>query len=389
MFISNAGSQMQLWALFWHLRALSDQPVTVSGIGLARFLPLLLFSLFGGVVADRFNRRSIMFISQVVMTLTALGFWALTGTGVIRIWHLYILTAIQAAALAFDIPARHSIIPNLVPRRDLTNAFSLTSISNNLGSIIGPSLSGFVIGYLGQEYTYLLNAVSFLAVIISLILIGPVAQETIASAGRKNSFNAIREGVQFIRSHPIILSSMLLDFFATFFSAANTLLPFVAVDILGVGPVAYGWLSAGQAVGAATIGLIISQRLKIAHQGRLILISVAVFGLATIAFGLSRTFTITMISLILVGGADAVSTILRNTIRQVLTPDYIRGRMVSINQIFFYGGPQLGEIEAGLAAQFFGPSLAIISGGAGCILAVAVIAWRWSSLRTYDGSESE
>lgn len=389
MMISTAGSQMQLWALFWHLRTLSDQPIVVSGIGLARFLPILILSLIGGLVADMYNRRKVMFISQIVMTLVSATFGFLTYFGLIQIWHMYVLTAIQAAAMAFDMPARQSLTPNLVPREDLPSAFSLNSMSFNIGSVIGPGLSGLVIATMGQSWTYFLDAISFGAVIISLLLIGNVHQE-INPIVRAQGINleAIKDGVAFIRSQPIILSSMILDFFATFFSSANTLLPFIARDVLKVGAVEYGWLSAAQPVGAVGVGLIFSQRKKISKQGLLMLWAVVVFGLATIVFGISTSIWLTMLSLAVIGGADAVSTILRNTIRQMVTPDAMRGRMVSINQIFFMGGPQLGEIEAGMVAQALGTPLAVITGGLGCILAVIWIGRQWPALPGYSGEDA-
>ncbi len=390
MMISTAGSQMMLWVLFWHLRTLSDQPIVVSGIGLARFLPILILSLVGGLVADMFNRRKVMFISQIVMTIISTAFGLLTWFNVIQIWHMYVLTAIQAAALAFDMPARQSLTPNLVPREDLASAFSLNSMSFNIGSVVGPGLSGLVIAAYGQSWTYFIDALSFGAVIVSLILIGNVHQE-INPVVRQQGINleAIKEGVAFIRSQPIILGSMILDFFATFFSSANTLLPFIARDVLHVGAVEYGWLSAAQPVGAVGVGLVFSQRTKIRKQGSLLLWSVVVFGLATIAFGLSTSLWITLVSLAVIGGADAVSTILRNTIRQLVTPDTMRGRMVSINQIFFMGGPQLGEIEAGMVAQALGTPMAIITGGLGCILAVIWIAKQWPALPRYSGESAQ
>jgi MFS family permease len=387
--ISYAGSQMQLWALFWHIRNLTDSPLAISLVGLVRFLPILAFSLIAGLTADLYNRRTILFITQTTETLVAVALWILTATGAIQLWHIYALTAIQATASAFDMPARQAMTPNLVPRADLPNAFSLNSIAQNVGAIVGPALSGVVISALGQQYTYFFNALSFLAVIAALILMGPVAQAVTEEARRRGiNFSAIREGIRFIGSRPLIFSSMVLDFFATFFSSANTLLPFVARDVLHVDVIAYGWLSAAQSIGSVGAALIISQRARLRRQGPLLLGSVAVFGLATILFGLSGAFGLTMLALILVGAADAVSTILRNTIRQLQTPDDMRGRMTSINQIFFAGGPQLGEIEAGAVAEALGVPFAIFSGGIGCLLAVSFIALRWPQLRRYNGDEA-
>jgi len=386
--ISIAGSQMQVWALLWHIRTLTDQPIALGGIGLARIVPIIAFSLVGGAVADTLNRRLVLFITQSAMALTALALAWLTFQGRIELWHIYALTAIQAVAIAFDLPARQALVPNLVPGRDLPSAFSLQSIAFQTGSILGPALSGLVIAYWGQPYTYLINAISFLAVILALVAIGPVPQKVQAGERAEISLRSITEGVRFILAQPIILSSMLLDFFATFFSSANTLMPIFARDILGVGAVEYGWLSAAQSIGAVIAALVISQIDEIRRQGPIFLASVVAFGLATIAFGLSRTVLLAMLALVLVGASDSVSTIIRNTIRQLQTPDHIRGRMTSINQVFFLGGPQLGEVEAGTVAQIFGAPFAIVSGGVGCILAVVWIARRWPQLLHYNGDES-
>ena len=379
---------MQLWALFWHIRTITDQPIALGAVGLARILPVIVFSLIGGAVADVLNRRRILFLTQSGMALVAFALGWLTLAGHIDLWHIYLLTALQAVAQAFDGPARQALVPNLVPIGDLPNAFSLNSIANQTGSIIGPAVSGFIIAAGGLPYVYIINAVSFLAVIVALIMMGPVEQHKLStSRNGVISFSAIAEGVRFILKQPLILSTMILDFFATFFASANTLMPIIAVDVLHVGAVAYGWLSAAQAMGAMVVAVVISQMHEIRRQGMVFMLAVVVFGLATIAFGATRIFLIAMFALIIVGAADTVSTIIRNTIRQLATPDYIRGRMTSVNQIFFQGGPQLGEVEAGLAAQLLGAPFAVISGGVGCILAVIWIARRWPQIRKYNGDE--
>lgn len=388
--ISMVGTQMQQWALFWHISQLSKDPIAVSVMGGVRFLAVLVFSLIGGLVADRYNRRMILFITQSTAMVVAVVLGLLTYVGVIQLWHIYALTAIQAAAMAFDLPARQSLVPNLVPRELLPSAFSLQSIAFNTGAIVGPALSGIVIGYLGQEDVYFINAVTFLAVIVALMLLGNVPQSQKAiQRGLRAALTDIRDGVSFIRHQPLIMSTMILDFIATFFSSANTLLPYFAQNVLKVGEIAYGWLAAAQSVGAVTVGLVVSQFRHIRHQGMLLVGSVVVFGAATILFGLSNWYGIAFMALILIGAADSVSTIIRNTIRQLNTPDSLRGRMTSINQIFFMGGPQLGEVEAGAVAQFFGIPFAIITGGIGTILGVWLITTVWPALPRYSGDEPE
>lgn len=386
LLISIAGTQMQIWAIFWHIRTLTEAPIALGGVGLARILPVIVFSLIGGAVADSFKRTRILFITQTSAALIALSLGLFTQFGNITIWHIYALTALQAVAIAFDGPARQALVPNLVPARDLPNAFSMTSLAFQSGAILGPALSGFAIAYGGQEAVYYVNAGSFLAVIVALVLIGDIPQKASGRA-KAVSWESIREGIQFIWNKPIILSTMLLDFVATFFASANTLMPIVAVDILKVGVLEYGWLSAAQSVGAVLAALVVSQVRELKRQGAVFLGAVVVFGAATVLFGLSSSFVLAWGALAVTGAADSVSTIIRNTIRQLQTPDHIRGRMTSVNMIFFQGGPQLGEVEAGIVAQLFGAPFAIVSGGIACILGMMLIVRKWPALLTYNGDE--
>jgi len=379
---------MQQWALFWHISQLSRAPIAVSIVGGVRFGAVLSFSLVGGLVADRYNRRLILFLTQSISLIVALALGLLTLFGVIQLWQIYVLSAIQASAMAFDLPARQSLVPNLVPREDLPNAFSLQSIAFSTGAILGPALSGVIIGIWGQAYTYIINAGSFLAVILALIAMGKVPQQkAIAKKGLKAAIIDIRGGIGFIRSQPLILSSMILDFFATFFASANTLLPYFSQFVLHIGEVAYGWLAAASSVGSVAVGLVISQFSNLRRQGLLLVGAVLIFGLATILFGITRLYAVVFMALVVSGAADSVSTIIRNTIRNLNTPDSLRGRMTGVNQIFFMGGPQLGEIEAGAVAQGFGVPFAIISGGFGTILIVTLIVARWPILLHYNGDE--
>jgi MFS family permease len=388
LLISITGTQMQISAVLWHINTLTAEPIALGGLGAARIIPVIIFSLIAGAFADVHNRRNILFVTQSGMALVALILGWLSLTGNIDLWHIYLLMALQAVAVAFNGPALQSLVPNLVPAKDLPNAFSMNSLANQVGSIIGPALSGIMIAASELSFIYVINAVSFLAVILALLLMGPVQQLKSADGhSGKVSLAAITEGIRFILNQPLILSTMILDFFATFFASANTLMPIVAKQILHVGAIGFGILSAAQAIGSIFAAVIISQMRQIRRQGAVFLIAVIVFGGATILFGATTSFAIAMVSLILIGGADTVSTIIRNTIRQLSTPDYIRGRMTSVNQIFFQGGPQLGELEAGLVAQITSVPIAIISGGIGCILATIWIARKWPQIRSYNGDE--
>jgi len=384
--ISITGTQMQLWALFWHVNQIDENPIALGGIGVARFLPIVIFSLIGGALADSRDRRKVMFATQSIAAVLALTLALFTQFGQITIWHIYIITALQAVVVAFDGPSRQALIPNLLPKKDLPNAFSMTFTAFQAGAVIGPALSGFFIAYFWQAAVYYFNAISFVAVLFALFMIGDVPQ-AIAEKTAGIMLDSIKDGIRFILAKPIIFSTMMVDFVATFFASASTLMPIIAKDVLNVGVVEYGYLSAASAVGAVAVALVISQVKEIRKQGKIFLVSVIIFGIATIIFGITRSFIVAWLAIAITGGADGVSTIVRNTIRQLQTPDHVRGRMTSINQIFFMGGPQLGEIEAGSVAQFFGAPFAVITGGIGCILGTLLIMWKWPQLKDFNGDE--
>lgn len=392
LLISIAGTRMQTAAVLWHIRTLSDQPLHLGIVGLVNLTPVLLFSLLAGTVADTVNRRRLMFASQSAAAILAGALGWFTARGQDSLTLIYAITALTSAVWAFDLPARQALVPNLVPREVLTNAFSLNSIAFQTGAILGPAFAGVVIAQSGVAAAYWINAISFGAVLLALILMGPVEQDIqtrqTGQTRRGAVLDSVREGLGFVFSQPIILSSMLLDFFATFFSSATFLLPIFAQDILGVGPQGYGWLLAAPSIGAGVVALSLSFVSTINRQGPLLLLAVAGFGLATILFGLSISFPVTFLALSLTGATDGLSAIIRNTIRQIQTPDRLRGRMTSVNQIFFMGGPQLGELEAGLVAQVVGAPTAVITGGIGCLLATALVSWRFPQLRRYDGSQA-
>lgn len=384
--ISITGTQMQIWALFWHINTLDKNPIALGGIGAARIIPVIIFSLIGGALADSMDRRKVLFMTQSIAALLALALALLTQFEHVTIWYIYLITALQAVVVAFDGPSRQALIPNLLPKEDLPNAFSMTFASFQAGSVLGPALSGIVIALFGQAAVYYFNAISFAAVLIALLMIGDVPQ-SFSEKAAGISMEAIREGIQFIVSKPIIFSTMILDFIATFFASASTLMPIIAKDVLHVGVVQYGYLSAASAVGAVLVAVFISQVKELRRQGQLFLGAVIVFGFATVVFGLTRSLIVAWLAIALTGAADGVSTIIRNTVRQLQTPDHVRGRMTSINQIFFQGGPQLGEIEAGAVAQFFGAPFAVVSGGIGCILGTLLVIWKWPQIANYNGDE--
>jgi MFS family permease len=384
--LSITGSMMQSAAILWHVSLLAPpdrKGLALGMVGLVRVLPIVVLSMVGGVVADAHDRRRLMLITQSFMAAVAAALAILTATHHIQLWSVYVLAALGAAGGAFDAPARQSLFPNLVPREHLPNAISLNTIMFQAGSVVGPSLGGIVIAALGVPWAYGFNAVSFVAVIAALLLMRDVPDRAPGEVSDV-SWKAALEGLRFVFKTPIIRGSMLVDFFATFFSSATALLPIFAQDILKVGPLAYGWLYAATSIGALTTSIIMVRVIdRIHRRGRVLFASVFAYGVATVLFGLSRQYWLTFLCLAMVGGSDMVSTVLRNVIRQLTTPDGLRGRMTSINMVFFMGGPQLGELEAGLVAQGFGAPASVVSGGLACLAVTGWIAARTPDLRGY------
>jgi MFS family permease len=384
---------MQMWAINWHVYGLTHKAISLGLIGLFRVVPIVLFSLLGGTVADAWDRRRVMLVTQSVLAAVAMVLGVLTWTNHINAYGIYGLTMVGAAATAFDNPARQSLIPRLVSREDLTNAISLNSVIMRTSTILGPLFAGVLIGRGNLTITYISNAISFIAVIAALLAMRkrddpPQVQQEPEQERTPVSWGSLKEGFHFVQQTPILVWTIWLDFFATFFSSANSLLPIFARDILHSGARGYGVLAAAQAVGSLTAGVAVAFGKPFSRQGKVVLWSVFIYGIATVLFGASRWFLLSWLALALVGASDGISTILRQTIRQLVTPDRLRGRMTAFNMIFFMGGPQLGEFEAGLAANWLGGPWSVIVGGMGCLLTVGWVASRAPALRKYDSADS-
>jgi MFS family permease len=328
-----------------------------------------------------------MIVTQAVMAIFAAALASLTWRGLDAVWPVYAIAAASSAAGAFDMPARQALTPNLVPREHLANALTLNTIMFQVAAVIGPAAGGIVIGQLGVAWAYAINAVSFLVVIAALVMMREAEGERVEDGeGKKAEFSvhAAMEGLRFVFRAPLIRSTMLLDFFATFFSSATALLPLYAQDILQVGASGFGWLYAAPAAGAILTSAVMVKTVdSIDRRGRMLTWAVAGYGVATVAFGLSRSFWVSFVCLALTGATDTVSMVFRNLIRQLETPDRLRGRMVGVNMVFFMGGPQLGELEAGLVAQWLGPVISVVSGGIACVAATAWLASITPALRRY------
>jgi MFS family permease len=391
LLISFSGSLMQAAAILWHVSLLvsPDRRALALGlIGLVRVAPVIVFSLLSGVAADVYDRRKLMLLTQTVMAAFSAALAILTWRGLDAVWPIYAISAASAAAGAFDLPARQALTPNLVPREDLPNALTLNTIMFQVAAVAGPAAGGIIIGRLGVAWAYAWNAISFLVVIAALLMMRGVRASGSEpdDDGGKAAFtlHAALEGLRFVFRHPLIRSTMLLDFFATFFSSATALLPIYAQDILNVGARGYGWLYAAPAAGALVASGVMARAVeRIERRGQVLAGAVIAFGLATIGFGISKLFWVSFLCLAATGATDTVSMVFRNLIRQLETPDRLRGRMTGVNMIFFMGGPQLGELEAGLVANWLGAVVSVVSGGIGCVVASVWIVATTPALRQY------
>src|SRR3989344_2654853 len=385
LLVSRIGSEMQVVAVAWQTYILTGSPLSLGLIGLSRFLPVLLFSLIGGIAADRYDRRKVMLYSQIAMAIFSLILAFTTSNGSVTAPIIYLMIAANSLAGVFDTPARQSIIPLLVPKQQFVNAVSLMTTMWHTAIVLGPTVSGFIIASFGVVSVYIFNALTFSVSIAALLLMKKGGREIATRSSF--SLSAVVDGLRFVFKTPLMYSSMLLDFFATFFSSATVLLPIFAKDILHVGPQGLGILYAAPSLGAISGGLLISSFSKVHKQGKLLISGVLLYGLATFLFGFTRHFSLSLIILYFTGLGDVISTIIRNTIRQLSTPDHLRGRMVSVNMIFFMGGPQLGEVEAGLLAAAVGTPLSVSIGGLGTIIVTLLIAYFVPKLRKYQGNE--
>ena len=399
---STIGSQMQYIAVNWHIfELLQDQVYTATifgrevdfnlealglgSVGLVRVIPIILFALWGGILADTKDRRKLMMWVQGAAMLFSGLLAFITFTGQATVGLIYLLTAAGAAATAFDSPSSQSIIPSLVPRKDFANAVSLNTLMWQVANIGGPAIAGLLVASFDVGVVYVIDMFSFAAVVITLWQMDYRGKPSSKTA--KVDWASMKEGVKFTFGTRIIRSTMLLDFIATFFSSARTMLPIVADEILNAGAQGYGILSTAQAVGSVIAGGIVSLREEMNKQGIILFVSVGIYGLATAVFGLSTLFTLSYILLAFTGAADTISTIIRGTLRQLMTPDELRGRMTSVNMVFFMGGPQLGELEAGLLASLWGAPFAIVSGGVATVILTSIIAWRYPTLRNYNNAD--
>jgi MFS family permease len=377
-FVSNVGNSIQAWAIAWQVFAITGSSLMVGLLGIARVVPLLLFSLFGGVLADRADRRKVMMFTQSAMAIVSLILLVWTLRGMSSVAPLYALVAINAIARSFDGPARQALQVGLVPREDYPNAASINGVTWRLSDVLGPILTGALIAIPehGLTLCYAFNLVSFLALLIVIIRLPSVQPPDLGDHPKniREVLALVKEGLQFVNRTPVVRSAMWIDFWATLLSGAEALLPAFAAVVLGLGPEGYGYLAASTGFGALIAALGLSLRPTVIRQGRTVILMIGAFGLFTIGFGLSTNLLTACLCLMGVGAADMISTVMRQTIRQLATPDELRGRMTATSSLFHISGPQLGDFEAGAVAHWWGERVSIVLGGGLCLFVAA----HWS-----------
>ena len=370
VFASTGQSLLQA-VMLWQVYDISDSVLSLAILGLARFFPALGLSLVGGAAADRFNRRNIIMLAQIVPLVCGVILAVSTFGGWVRPELIYGLVLLLGLASSFESPARLALLPAIVRQETFANAVTVSSTLQTLGMLTGPVLAGAVIEFAGIGTAYAVNVGAVAAAIITMAFLR-YQQADVLQRG-VGLWTMIKEGVHFVRHRQVLLGAMSLDMFAVIFGGARGLLPVYARDILDAGPGGYGILLASFDAGAFLMAIVLIARPPILNSGRALIYSVAVFGILTMAFGLSRDFLLSIVLYAAIGAADEISVVMRNTIIQLATPDWLRGRVSSVSQVFIGASNQLGAVESGLVAAITSATFAVVSGGVGALVVAAAI----------------
>lgn len=380
--VSAIGTSVLGVAVAWQLYLITHSALALGFVGLAQGVPFLLFNLIGGSFADGHNRKIILYITQPIIALSSILLGVVTGLHVMTPLLIYIVLIIVNIALAFDMPARAGLLPTLVDKKDLGSANSIYTLLWQTAGMIGPAVGGFLIAGIGIEWAYFVDGVSTLCVLGAIFLMRANGKPT--GEVSKPSLKSIREGFSFLFSREILWSTKLLDAASVLFASSVIVMPIYAKDILHVGPQGLGFLYSAPWVGGVAIGLLMSRlTAHIEKQGKVLLGAVALYAFATVVFGISTSFPLSLFALFVAGGANVISVIIRSTITHINTPDKMMGRMSAISSIFWFAGDKLGDVEGGLLAQWFGAPFSVISGGIGALLVVALMAGVSKPLRDY------
>src|SRR5881394_3795026 len=410
--ISVIGRLMLMVSIEWEIYARTHSATALGLVGLIIALPVVLLSLPAGHLADRFSRKHIILVSQVfsgfMSVALALVSWkhlsipaiaplragnhALGAIATIFERHhpmfhfddasvplIYLLLFIGASARTFSWAARSSFFPTLVPRDSFANAVTWNNSIFQIGSVVGPALSGLLVAYVGFPFVYLLDALCSFAFFLLVFAIRRSTQKR--EQTEESTWKSLIAGVRFVFRRKVILATITLDLFAVLLGGATALMPIFADQILHCGPVGLGWLRAMPAIGAFAVALIVAHLPPMKRAGKTLLWCVTGFGIATVLFGLSKIFWLSLGLLLLIGAFDSVSVIIRGSIVQLVTPDEMRGRVSSVNNIFIGTSNEFGALESGLSAALFGPVISVVAGGIGTILVVLGVAVRWPETR--------
>jgi len=369
--LATLAAQIQTVAVGWQIYAITNDPLDLGLIGLSQFLPFVILILPAGQIADRYDRRRIVTLCYAAETLCAISLLLFTLEGAANAWPVFAAMTLLGCARAFSMPSGQALLPNLVPIEDFSRAVALNSSTFQIATVIGPAVGGLL--YLaGPAVVY--STVTTLAAIAVILMLRVNAGGRSASASTLEpaSLQTLLYGLRFVWSKPVVLGAISLDLFAVLFGGATALLPMFARDVLHVGPSGLGLLRTAPGIGAGLCAVWLAFH-PIAHNvGKWMFAGVAVFGIATITFGLSTSFLVSMLALIVLGAADMVSVYVRHLLVQLETPDAIRGRVSAVSAVFIGASNELGEFESGLTAKWWGGIRAVLVGGIATLVVTGV-----------------
>ena len=377
--VSLLGGWMQRVALSWLVLEMTDSAFYVGFVDAVSMLPILVFTLYAGVLADRFSKRNVVVVTQSAAMVLAFVLTGLVFADIVVLWHVIVLATLVGLTHAFDIPARHALMVDLVGKSDLTNAIALNSSAFNATRVVGPAIAGVIIGVVGVGLCFFLNGVTYLAVIAALVAIRlPAFRRPVA---RASPFRDIREGFRYVmadeRSRTMVVN---IATFSIFGLPAFVLMPVMARDVLGRGAEAYGWMMSAVGVGALAGALGLAVFGHRVPRGRYLSTAAAAFGALVILFAVSRSLAVTLAVLVLLGFAMIIMTALTNTLLQTIAPDELRGRVVSLYAWAFLGLGPFGALQAGVVAERLGTPWALAIGGSVCVVMAVLLLLRSRAL---------
>lgn len=379
--VSFLGAQMTAVAVAIQVYSLTGSSFAVGAIGICMLVPMIMFGLYGGAVADAVDRRRLALASSTGLALVSIVLAVQAFAGGRALWLLYVCVALQGALTAINNPTRLAMIPRLLPRELLTSANALGQLGHNLGFTLGPLLGGVVIGSLGLPAAYTLDAIGFCVALYTLYRLPAMP---VGGDGRAPGLSSVLEGLRFLRTRKNVLMTFLADMCAMVLAQPRALFPAVAGGFYGGGTRTVGLLAAAPAFGAVAAALVSGWTGRVRRQGLAVLIAVTVWGVAVGLFGLSRALWIGVLCLAVAGWADMISAVFRNTILQVATPDELLGRLQGVFIVVVAGGPRLGDFTAGTVAALTSERVAILSGAVACVTALWLLAARFPGFARYD-----